>query len=123
MKKKPAGALTEAELEELRGALEAEKDAVEEEMAAHGKQVGNEWEGSSGSEGEEADSTDAADNIEELSINIPLVGEMQARHREIKDALERMEKGTYGVCEVCDQPIDFDRLEANPAAKTCVEHA
>lgn len=126
MKKKVTGQiepLTETELEELRGALEAEKDAVEEELGTHGKQTGNEWEGSSESEGEEADFSDAADNIEELSINVPLVAELESRHKELVAALARMEKGMYGICEVCEQPIPFDRLEANAAAKTCIEHA
>jgi DnaK suppressor protein len=125
MKKKAAAveALTEEQLEELRGALGAEGDALEEEMAAHGKESGGSWTGSSESEGEEADPTDAADNIEELAINVPLVGELQSRKKEIAAALARIEKGTYGICEVCGEPIPFDRLEANPAARTCVQHA
>lgn len=124
MKKKAVvEVLTEAQLEELRGALEAEKDSLEEEMASHGKLSGGVWEGSSGSEGAEPDPTDAADNIEELSVNVPLVGELQTRQKEILSALERMEKGRYGICEVCEKLIPFDRLEANPAARTCVEHA
>lgn len=121
--KKKAVVLTEAELEELRGALEAEKDALEEEAASHGKRSTSGWEGSSESEGGEADASDAADNIEELGVNIPFVAELEERRKEIEAALERMEKGAYGVCEVCNEPIPFDRLEANAAASTCVEHA
>lgn len=122
-KKADAEALTDEQLEELRGALEAEKDSVEEELASHGKTSGKTWSGSSESEGEEADPIDAADNIEELAVNIPLVGELDGRHKEIEAALERMEKGTYGKCEECGELIPFDRLEANAAAKTCVAHA
>jgi RNA polymerase-binding transcription factor DksA len=115
--------LTESQLEELRGALEAEKDAVDEELSAHGKVAGGEWEGSSESEGEEADPSDAADNIEELAINVPLVAELEARRKDIKNALEKFEKGTYGECETCGEPIGFDRLEADAAARTCIAHA
>lgn len=115
--------LTEEQLEELRGALEAEKDSVDEELASHGKNSGGSWSGSSESEGEEADPIDAADNIEELSINVPLVAELEKRRKEIEDALERMDEGTYGACETCEEPIPFDRLEANPAARTCITHA
>ena len=114
--------ITEEQLEELRGALEAEKDAVEEELAEHGKVVGGDWQGSSGSVGEEADPSDAADNIEELVTNVPLVEELEKRHREIVGALVRMKKGTYGTCEVCGEGIPYDRLEANPVARTCVNH-
>ena len=34
--------------------------------------------------------------------------------------MERLEDGTYGICESCGQPIDLDRLRAMPAATTCV---
>jgi len=121
--KKAKSDLTEAQLEELRGALEAEKDSIEEEMASHGKTSGKQWEGSSESEGAEADPIDAADNIEELSVNIPLVGELEKRRKEIEAALEKMDRGTYGICEVSGEPIPYDRLEANPAARTLVEYA
>jgi YteA family regulatory protein len=38
-------------------------------------------------------------------------------------ALEAMEKGTYGICEVCHKPIPFERLEALPTAMRCLEHS
>ncbi len=40
--------------------------------------------------------------------------------REIADALERIEHGTYGVCLECDEPISAKRLEAVPWARYCV---
>ncbi|WP_164491734.1 TraR/DksA C4-type zinc finger protein [Staphylospora marina] len=42
--------------------------------------------------------------------------------REIMDALRRMEKGTYGICQTCGAEIPFERLEAVPTAKYCVDH-
>lgn len=115
--------LSEDELSDLRATLEAEKDSLVEELASHGRSVGSDWQGSTASKGEEPDPTDAADNIEELATNVPLVEELEKRHKEIRHALERMDKGAYGLCEVCNEPIDKDRLDANPAAATCVEHA
>ena len=38
---------------------------------------------------------------------------------EIEDALKRIEKGTYGVCEMCDESITIGRLRAKPFAKFC----
>lgn len=117
--------LSEDELDELRGALEAEKDAVEEELAEHGRQIDEdgEWAGASMKEGIEADPIDAADGIEELASNVPLVHELELRHKDIVHALERMDSGKYGICEVCGEEIPADRLEANPAARTCIKHA
>ena len=40
---------------------------------------------------------------------------------EIDAALQRIESGTYGVCERCGQPIDVDRLVALPWATLCIE--
>ena len=113
-------------LEELRGALEAEKDSLEEELASHGRVQGEtgDWQGAStGFDGEEADPLDVADQIEELATNVPLVEELEARHTDVEEALEKMENGTYGTCEECGEDIPLDRLEANPAARTCIAHA
>ncbi len=38
---------------------------------------------------------------------------------EIEDALKRIEKGTYGICEMCDEFIAIGRLRAKPFAKFC----
>ena len=117
--------ITEEQLEELRGALGAERDAVEEELATYGRVQSDsgDWQGSAEGSGIEADPNDAADQIEELSVNVPLVEELEKRHKDIVDALEKMEEGTYGICEAGEEQIPFDRLEANPAARTCVTHA
>jgi DnaK suppressor protein len=39
---------------------------------------------------------------------------------EIEDALARMDRGTYGVCEACGAPVRAERLEAIPHARHCV---
>lgn len=46
-----------------------------------------------------------------------------AKLSEIDAALERIEQGTYGVCEVCGREIADERLEAVPATRFCREHA
>jgi DnaK suppressor protein len=43
--------------------------------------------------------------------------------KEMDDALERIEKGTYGICEGTGKPIPKARLEANPWARYRVEYA
>ena len=49
----------------------------------------------------------------------------QAREQldEIAAALTRLDDGSYGVCERCDQPIAAERLEARPTARRCVRCA
>lgn len=43
--------------------------------------------------------------------------------REIDNALGRLEKKTYGICEGTGKPISKARLEAQPWARYCVEYA
>ncbi len=118
--------ISQAELEELRAALELDKENLEEELASHGRvqtETGD-WEGASvGFEGTESDPNDVADQIEELATNVPLVEELEDKHRDVADALEKMDEGVYGICEVCNEPIPLDRLKANPSARTDLEHA
>ena len=119
----PMAHLDAEELNELRAQLDAELDALQEELASHGRATpeSGDWQGTTGGlTGEEADPNDAADQMEELATNVPLVEELEKRYKEVAAALQNMEKGTYGVCERCDEPIPMKRLLANPAARTCV---
>jgi len=38
---------------------------------------------------------------------------------EVDDALQRLEEGAYGICQMCGRPIDPQRLEAVPQARYC----
>ena len=40
--------------------------------------------------------------------------------REIKEALERLRDGSYGICQDCGMPVSRKRLEAIPWARFCV---
>jgi len=41
---------------------------------------------------------------------------------EVDSALERMENGTYGICEVCHDTVEPERLIANPLMRYCLDH-
>ena len=41
--------------------------------------------------------------------------------RAIDAALQRIEDGTFGICETCGQPISEERLEAIPYATQCID--
>jgi RNA polymerase-binding transcription factor DksA len=69
-----------------------------------------------------ADSNEAADQLEELVERQGETSTLQARRKDVKDALAKIEQGTYGTCEVGAEIIEEDRLEANPAARTCKAH-
>jgi len=41
--------------------------------------------------------------------------------KKIKKALERIENGTFGICETCGEEIDIKRLKARPVTSQCIE--
>ncbi len=69
-----------------------------------------------------ADSNEVADNIEEFEENTAVLKELEIRYNDIKDALDKIEKNKYGICEVSGEEIEEERLIANPAARTCKAH-
>lgn len=52
-----------------------------------------------------------------------LLEEARASLVSIEEALERIERGEYGVCQSCGAPIAAARLEALPATSTCLDCA
>lgn len=56
-------------------------------------------------------------------LNLARRDRVESRIAELKHALERLEEGTYGVCESCGKPIDLQRLEALPQTELCIECA
>ena len=70
----------------------------------------------------QADENTVADNVENYEDNVAIVDTLEIRYQDIKSALEKINQGTYGICQTCKKEIDVKRLEANPSAKTCREH-
>jgi phosphoserine phosphatase RsbU/P len=42
--------------------------------------------------------------------------------QEVDQALARMEDGSYGLCEICREPIENERLSADPLVRLCLDH-
>lgn len=63
--------------------------------------------------------TDYTTQITEMAIEDLREEEVE----EIKAALQAIEDGTYGRCQVCGREIPYERLEALPTALTCIDHA
>ena len=65
-----------------------------------------------------ADENVSADTIENWNERRALMAQLETRYRNIKRALQKIEAGTYGICEISGEPIEAGRLAANPAART-----
>ena len=59
----------------------------------------------------------------EQGENRALLGKLAGQLSDVRRALEKLDDGTYGLCERCGGPIGEARLEAMPATRYCIEHA
>ena len=71
---------------------------------------------------DESDPVDVADDIEEYEENTAVLKQLEIRYNEVQRALEKIKRGAYGKCEVCDKEIESERLLATPAASVCKTH-
>ena len=67
------------------------------------------------------------DDFDQASIDLEKQLKLRMREREsklivkIEDALERLENGSFGVCEECGQEISEKRLIARPVTTLCID--
>jgi RNA polymerase-binding transcription factor DksA len=70
----------------------------------------------------QADDNTVADTVESYDDNSAITTTLEARYKDVRSGIDKIEKGVYGTCQVCKKEIDLARLEANPAARFCREH-
>lgn len=120
--------MTPEKISEFKNRLEKELSQVESELATVGVQNPknpNDWEAKEldmDVMNSPADENEAADKMEEYTENRAINDELEINSNNIKRALEKIHDGTYGTCEICHSPIEEERLDANPAARTCLAH-
>lgn len=67
------------------------------------------------------DVVDLASRESNLTFELRLRDRERKLLRKIEKALQKIEEGTYGICEVCGVEIDEKRLIARPEATLCIE--
>jgi DnaK suppressor protein len=68
-----------------------------------------------------ADPTDRASHEAERSFELRIRDREHKLIKKIKKALERIENGTFGRCETCEEEISIERLKARPVTTQCIE--
>lgn len=63
---------------------------------------------------------DEAANMYNKQVLLSLNENERIRLKEVDESLDRIENGTYGICDECGGPISLKRLEVRPVAKYCV---
>lgn len=61
-----------------------------------------------------------AQEINDYSTSIVTEKVLEKSLEDINKSLERIEKGTYGICKYCGKPIAEKRLIARPTASSCI---
>jgi DnaK suppressor protein len=102
---------------QIRAHLEAEKKRIEEELGiSKGAQsVDERREGSPFGKREE----EATESME-FEKRLALENRLQLMLTEVEKALQKMDNGTYGLCDMCNNAIDPARMEALPQAILCM---
>ena len=54
-------------------------------------------------------------------VESAIVEQQTKELQEIEDALIKIENGKYGICEMCEDPIGFQRLKVKPHAVYCID--
>ena len=117
--------MNEESLNKYKQMLLDEKQTLEKELEEIGvKNKIGDWEAVPEKTEQEADENDLADKFEDYEERSAMLNSLEDRYNSIESALGKIESdpGSYGVCSVCHNPISTERLDANPAAKTCKIH-
>jgi DnaK suppressor protein len=67
------------------------------------------------------DTYDVASEERDREINYLLTDRDRSKLQSIDQALERLDEGTYGICESCEGEITAERLKAMPFTRLCVQ--
>jgi DnaK suppressor protein len=76
--------------------------------------------GREGAKDDGMDTYDLASEERDREINFILSDREREKLQSVEEALERIEEGSYGICESCESEIAAGRLEAMPFTRLCV---
>ncbi len=107
--------------DELKKMLLSEKEKLENDLGRIANPTGTPGDYEAKFEDIGTSSDENAMEVEEYADKLALENDLEKQLKDVNDALERMENGTYGFCENCQQEIDIERLRAYPAARTCIK--
>ena len=110
-------------IDELKGKLEEEKKSLQKELesfASEDPKLKHTWD-TKYPKREDSDKDEAADDAQEYDNALSLEYSFELKLKNVNDALEKIEKGAYGICEKCGKEITEERLLACPEARTCLK--
>jgi RNA polymerase-binding protein DksA len=109
---------TEAELDEVKNELHADVLRLQEELDLAGRELDGLMRDAGDGAGH--DQADVGSTTFERDHEMSLANNARDMLTQTSHALERIENGSYGICESCGQPIGKNRLMAFPRATLCL---
>ena len=107
-------------LAELKERLLADKKRLEDALSKFATKTDAQGEYETRIEDIGTDTDENATEVENYVDNLAVEANLEHDLRDTIDALEKMEQGTYGLCEKTGAEISVDRLRAYPAARTAI---
>jgi DnaK suppressor protein len=107
----------EGRLATLREELERQRTDLRREIEDHGADPDSDEVAFDA----DAGFSDRSHSTEERSRTIAVVRALRSNLHDVDRAIEKMDAGTYGICERCGNPIGPERLEAIPWALLCID--
>lgn len=107
--------MQKSELEYFRSILLARKERIEKNLSGVQEEI-NELRTQ-----ELGDEADLAAASSDTMIESAIISQQQKELGEINRALTKIENGEYGICEMCEDPIGFQRLKVKPHAIYCID--
>ncbi len=114
-------ALTRQQLDDFRARLTDELRATTQEIAEIDEQVRSFADTQDTDIGVKNHIGDDADVMYEQERLMTIRWPLTTRKAMIERALEKIDRGTYGLCENCGKPINAERLAALPFVSLCIE--
>ncbi len=110
--------------QQFKKALEVKKVAIEKQLEGFAKKdskLKGDYDTKFPDFGAEQSIDESALEVAEYEASLSIEHTLELGLRDINEALERIDQGTYGMCGNCHQEIDIKRLEIFPEAKTCIK--
>jgi DnaK suppressor protein len=105
--------MNKRDLKKFKAALEKKRESI---VKATGKKA--HWENMEDTR--HGDFVDQASDDNEVHVNLRLLQIDAKLLRAIDAAIDRIEKGSYGTCTICEQNISLARLKAVPWTSVCI---
>lgn len=108
-------------LKTLKSSLEQEQERLKKELSSIGRKdssIENNYRSTFPDFGNDEDEN--ANEVAEYSDRLSIEHTLEKQLRDVKNALQAIDEGKYGICKHCGNDIELERLKIRPTSTSCV---